>query len=161
MISKETLTAEWIEKVSKVNRNADKILVEKVIRALLLLEGLANTEIPFIFKGGTALMLLMDSAKRLSIDIDIIISKTPENLDERLNSFIESQGFNRMELQQRNTGSNIEKAHYKFYYTPIHKSSIVEDYVLLDILFEANHYTKFGFGAGRWPAYRQTRYAYH
>ena len=82
MISKETLTIEWIEKVSKANRNADKILVEKVIRALLLLEGLANTNLSFIFKGGTALMLLMNSAKRLSIDIDIIISKDPQNLDE-------------------------------------------------------------------------------
>ncbi len=141
MISKETLTAEWIEKVSKANRNADKILVEKVIRALLLLEGLANTELPFIFKGGTALMLLMDSAKRLSIDIDIIISKAPENLDELLNSFVVSQGFNKVELQNRNTESNIEKAHYKFYYTPIHKTNKEEEYVLLDILFEANHYT--------------------
>ena len=66
MISKETLTTEWIEKVSKANRNADKILIEKVIRALLLLEGLSISGIPFIFKGGTALMLLMNSAKRFS-----------------------------------------------------------------------------------------------
>jgi hypothetical protein len=36
MISKESLTAAWIDKVSKANRNADKILVEKVIRALLM-----------------------------------------------------------------------------------------------------------------------------
>jgi len=74
MIQQETLTIEWIEKVSKANRNADKILVEKVIRALLLLEGLANSGLPFIFKGGTALMLLLNSTKRLSIDIDIIVS---------------------------------------------------------------------------------------
>ena len=141
MISKETLTTEWIEKVSKANRNADKILVEKVIRALLLLEGLANTNLSFIFKGGTALMLLMNSAKRLSIDIDIIISKDPQNLDEILNSFVATQGFNKVELQHRSTESKIEKAHYKFYYTPIHKSNKVEEYVLLDILFEANHYT--------------------
>ena len=40
MIDKEKITLEWIEKISKANRNADKILVEKVIRALLLLEGL-------------------------------------------------------------------------------------------------------------------------
>ena len=66
MISKETLTIEWIEKVSKANRNADKILIEKVIRATLLLEGLSKSGIPFIFKGGTALMLLLNSAKRLS-----------------------------------------------------------------------------------------------
>lgn len=142
MIQQETLTIEWIEKVSKANRNADKILVEKVIRALLLLEGLANSGLPFIFKGGTALMLLLNSAKRLSIDIDIIVSKAPENLDELLHSFAEKQGFNKVDLQQRNTASNIEKAHYKFFYTPIHKTHTGDDYVLLDILFEANHYTK-------------------
>ena len=77
MISKETLTVQWIDKVSKSNRNADKILVEKVIRALLLLEGLSNIGLSFIFKGGTALMLLLNSAKRLSIDIDIIVSAPP------------------------------------------------------------------------------------
>ena len=141
MISRETLAAEWIEKVSKANRNADKILVEKVIRAILLLEGLANTKLSFIFKGGTALMLLMDSAKRLSIDIDIIISKAPKNLDEILHSFVATQVFNKVELKHLSTESKIEKAHYKFYYTPIHKSNKVEEYVLLDILFEANHYT--------------------
>ena len=35
MIQQETLTLQWIETVSKSNRKADKILVEKVIRALL------------------------------------------------------------------------------------------------------------------------------
>jgi hypothetical protein len=64
MIDKEKITVEWIEKVSKANRNADKILVEKVIRALLLLEGLAKQKLSFVFKGGTALMLLLNSAKR-------------------------------------------------------------------------------------------------
>lgn len=78
MISKETLTTEWIEKVSKANRNADKILIEKVIRALLLLEGLSISGIPFIFKGGTALMLLMNSAKRLSIYLFDSHPKKPE-----------------------------------------------------------------------------------
>ncbi len=39
----------------------------------MLLEGLFKSGLPFIFKGGTALMLLMNSAKRLSIDIDIIL----------------------------------------------------------------------------------------
>jgi len=66
MIDREKITIEWIEKVSKANRNADKILVEKVIRALLLLEGLVKQNISFVFKGGTALMLHLNSAKRLS-----------------------------------------------------------------------------------------------
>jgi len=123
MIQKNTLTIEWIEKVSQAHRKADRILVEKVIRALMLLEGLANSGMPFIFKGGTALMLLTDSPKRLSIDIDIILHQTPKNLEEILNSFVASQGFNKLELQHRHIESTIKKAHYKFYYTPIHKTT--------------------------------------
>jgi hypothetical protein len=42
MINQKEISIDWINKVSKENRNADKILVEKVIRALLLLEGLAK-----------------------------------------------------------------------------------------------------------------------
>ena len=140
MIHKDTLTQQWIDKVSKANRNADKILIEKVIRALLLLEGLAKAGLTFTFKGGTALLLLLNSAKRLSIDIDIIFSNEPKNLEEILNSFTKDQGFNKVELQERKTTSYIEKAHYKFFYTPIHKTHAGDDYVLLDILFEANHY---------------------
>lgn len=139
MISKESLTVGWIDTVSKANRNADKILVEKVIRAFLLLEGLSKSGLSFIFKGGTALMLLLDSAKRLSIDIDIILSEKKYNLDELLKAFAKEQGFSRVELQHRTAAIRIEKAHYKFFYTPVH-NTIGEEAILLDILFEANHY---------------------
>lgn len=139
MISNESLTKEWIEKVSKANRNADKILVEKVIRALLLLEGLSKSGLSFVFKGGTALMLLLGSTKRLSIDIDIILKEKKDNLKELLKAFAEGQGFSRVELQHRNAASSIEKAHYKFFYTPVH-NTLGEEAILLDILFEANHY---------------------
>jgi len=77
MINKEKITIDWISKISKENRKADKILIEKVIRALLLLEGLVKNKLPFVFKGGTALMLHLNSTKRLSIDIDVIL---PEGL---------------------------------------------------------------------------------
>ena len=53
MIDKEEISIEWIEKVSKVNRNTDKILVEKVIRALLLLEGLVKQKLSFVYEKGT------------------------------------------------------------------------------------------------------------
>jgi predicted nucleotidyltransferase component of viral defense system len=78
MISKKTLTTEWFDLVSNRNNKADKILIEKVIRALLLLEGLAESKFSFVFKGGTALMLMFGSTRRLSIDIDIIV---PEKKD--------------------------------------------------------------------------------
>ena len=136
MIDQAKITADWIGKVSKTNRNADKILIEKVIRALLLLEGLVKQELSFVFKGGTALMLHLNSTKRLSIDIDIIMSEKNDNIDELLDKVVTDQGFIRKELQKRNAQSRIDKAHYKFFYTPIHKSSKEEEFVLLDILFE-------------------------
>jgi predicted nucleotidyltransferase component of viral defense system len=75
MISQESLHTDWIKHVAGNHRNADKILVEKVIRALLLLEGLVQSELPFTFKGGTAVMLLQSPIKRFSIDIDIVVAE--------------------------------------------------------------------------------------
>jgi hypothetical protein len=61
MIKEESISNEWIEHVAKSGK-ADKILVEKTIRAIILLEGLAVSELDFRFKGGTALMLLLPPA---------------------------------------------------------------------------------------------------
>jgi predicted nucleotidyltransferase component of viral defense system len=140
MIDREKLTKEWLDKISIENRNADKILVEKVIRALLLVEGLVKQNLSFIFKGGTALMLHLNSLKRLSIDIDIIMPVKYDNLEELLDKVTSEQGFLRKESQRRNANSNIDKAHFKFFYNPIHKTIKDEEYVLLDILFEEVQY---------------------
>lgn len=144
MIDATQLNIDWISKVSKSNRNVDKILVEKVIRALLLLEGLVQAEVPFVFKCGTSLMLHFNSSKRLSIDIDIdiIVAQKVEFLDEILSSVASKQGFTRVEPQLRITQSDIEKAHYKFFYAPIHKTAKEEEYILLDILFEEIAYAQ-------------------
>lgn len=140
MINLKEISIEWISQVSKAKKNADKILVEKVIRALILLEGLVKQNLDFVFKGGTALMLHFNSTKRLSIEIDIILPKENSGLNDMLNSLATEQGFLRKELQHRNTNSKIAKAHFKFYYTPLHKSNKAEDYILLDILFEKTDY---------------------
>ena len=58
MINKESLNEKWIKDVAK-KQKSDPILVEKVIRALYLLETLKLTNLKFIFKGGTALMLML------------------------------------------------------------------------------------------------------
>jgi predicted nucleotidyltransferase component of viral defense system len=142
MISKDSLHIDWITKVSSANRQADKILVEKVIRALMLLEGLVKQNLDFVFKGGTALMLILDSSKRLSIDIDIIIEKEPKNLEEIFKALLEEQGFTRFKLQERKASTSIHKAHYKFFYEPSHKTQAAEESMLLDILFEKVEYSK-------------------
>ncbi len=140
MIKLNEISSEWINQVSKQHRNADKILAEKVIRALLLLEGLAKQKLSFVFKGGTALMLHFNSTKRLSIDIDIILPNEIKNLESIIDAIIKEQGFLRKELQHRSLTSKIKKEHYKFFYTPLHKTNKDEEYVLLDILFEEVNY---------------------
>ena len=73
MIKKECFTSEWIKSTAIRNNYRDLNLIEKVIRAMSLLEMLKLSGCPFCFKGGSALMLILGgSASRLSIDIDII-----------------------------------------------------------------------------------------
>lgn len=141
MINQQEITTDWIQTVSKKKRNTDKILVEKVIRALLLLEGLIKQKLPFVFKGGTSLMLHFNATKRLSIDIDIVLPEAQTNLEDILEQVVKEQGFIRKELQHRSAHTKIKKEHYKFFYIPLHKTNKEEEYVLLDILFEATNYT--------------------
>jgi len=139
MISKKTLTKEWLETVSNRNNKADKILIEKVIRALLLLEGLTESRLSFVFKGGTALMLMFGSTRRLSIDIDIIIPEK-KDLNSIFENIVKTKWFTRYSEQNRITKSEIPKSHYKFSYTPVYSTSETEQYILLDILFDKTYY---------------------
>jgi hypothetical protein len=88
-------------------------------------------------------MLLLGSVKRLSIDIDIVIDiQDTFSIQEIFDNILSKSDFSRFEKIERITESNIQKAHYKFYYYPVHKTSQAEDYILLDVLFEKPCYSK-------------------
>ena len=133
MIKQNSITKEWIEAVAKSNK-ADKNLVEKVIRALLLLEGLSESGLNYVFKGGTALMLLLHSGKRLSIDIDIIVPEKEKDLIEILEKICNTKGFTHFEKQKRVAGTNIDKEHYKLCFVSALNNQ--ESHILLDVLRE-------------------------
>lgn len=137
MIRLENTSKEWIEAVAK-SKKTDKILVEKVVRALMLLEGLAKSDLDFIFKDGTALMLLFGSSKRLSIDIDIIVPDKKAELDSILEKICKEYGFTRFKEDERNTKTEIDKVHYKLYFHSVIEGK--ESYVLLDVLKEVIYY---------------------
>jgi len=137
MIAQKNITKEWIETTAKSNR-ADKILVEKVIRALLLLEGLTESGLNYVFRGGTALMLLFDSGKRLSIDIDIIVPEKTKDLTEILNNICIGKGFISFEKQKRIAEINIDKEHYKLMFVSALNNQ--ESHILLDVLKEDIRY---------------------
>lgn len=137
MISKENYTKEHIEYLRSKN-GSDPILLERTIYAFGLLEAIKKTGLDFIFKGGTSLLLLLDTPQRLSTDIDIIVKP---NVD--INKYIKEAGkifpFLSYKEDIRKGRNNIEKRHYKFQYeSPISNKPFN---ILLDVLFEENPYT--------------------
>lgn len=57
MINPKSRSLEWITEAARQMGVRDIALVEKTIRAFSLLEALARSGCPFIFKGGSSLML--------------------------------------------------------------------------------------------------------
>ena len=139
MIRKECFEEEWIEKVCSNHKFRHPALVEKVIRAFSLLEMLAKEGCPLTFKGGTSLLLILGGyARRLSIDIDVLCP--PGTEIERYLENCEKYGFTVCKAVRReNRNGNVPKGHYKSFFEVVYSDQI-EDSVLLDVLYEDNHY---------------------
>lgn len=136
MIIKENYGEEHIRQL-QIHSRKDPQLIERALYALGLLEALEQTGMDFIFKGGSCLMILLPQVMRLSTDIDIIVAPGTD-----VETYIEKASlifpFVRYEEQVRIGKNDIEKRHFKFtYFSPIRKEEL---YILLDILFENNHY---------------------
>ncbi len=141
MIKPECFTKEWCEQVAQKLNYKDTQLIEKVVRALSLLEMLVQSGCPFHFKGGTATMLLLGGVtNRLSIDIDIICPPCTD-IEQYLSKFKEF-GFTKIDLVERKSpGKNIPKSHSKFFYQLAYADKAArEGYILLDVLYEDCHY---------------------
>ena len=141
MINPTSRSLEWIKEASFHLGVHDIALVEKTIRAFSLLEALARSGCPFIFKGGSSLMLHLSSSKRLSIDIDIICPPGAL-IEDYLDMYADEYGFNKVELVERISRKDVPKQHAKFYYEVSYPSSGGQDKILLDVLFEETHYSK-------------------
>ena len=143
MISKECFTEGWIERVSSEMKYPDKNLIEKVIRAFSLVELLVESGCPFVWKGGTSLMLILgQQLHRLSIDVDIICPPGTD-ITKYLEKF-EDYGFVSKEEEYREQRStDIPKSHSKFHYQIAYKSGMNRnEYILLDVLYEDTNYKK-------------------
>lgn len=139
MILPESRSIEWLQQVATENNIPNITILEKTVRAFSLLESLILSGCPFVFKGGTALMLHLDSAKRLSIDVDIICP--PEtDIEKYLSKYSEKYGFNEIKLIKREQAHNVPKNHVKFYYQVAYKTNADTDCILLDVIFEEVHY---------------------
>lgn len=142
MIAPQSRSLEWIEQASALIPNiADTALVEKAIRALSLLESLVRSGCPFVFKGGTALMLHLDTSRRLSIDVDIVC---PPGLDirEYIGKYGSEYGFFEATEIDRNSRTGVSKSHAEYRYAVTYPSGRPTDKILLDVLYEDIKYNE-------------------
>lgn len=136
MVKTDSFTLEHIQAIQKES-HVDVSILERSIYALALLEALVQVGMPFVFKGGTSLLLLLEKPRRLSTDIDIIVEPGTD-IQHFLEAVAKIFPFQKMEQQQRKGVNNIEKSHYKFNYdSPVLGKPF---FILLDIVYEQNHY---------------------
>jgi len=74
MITDNSFTKQWIQSIKFVKQGQYETL-EKVVYAMYLLEELVKTEVFFVFKGGSSLLLHFQDLQRFSIYIDILVEK--------------------------------------------------------------------------------------
>lgn len=142
MINPESRTREWIESIrTQYPYIKDVSLLEKTIRAFSLLESLVRSGCPFVFKGGTALMLHLGSTRRLSIDIDIVC-KPGTNIWDYLERYASEYGFTDVKEVSRKARSNVPKSHAAYEYLVSYPAGYSSGEILLDVLYEDIDYTR-------------------
>ena len=123
----------------QLSSKRDPGLIERTVFAFGLLDALCEVGLPFVFKGGTSLMLLLKHPRRLSTDIDIVVAPGTD-IGRYLEKAAKIFPFIMREEQVRFGKNRIEKRHFKFtYLSPVRNS---EFYILLDVLFEDHQYLR-------------------
>jgi hypothetical protein len=136
MIPQDRHTREWIATQQARLGMADPIILEKAIFALTLLDLLARTNLEFIFKGGTALLLHLPQPNRLSIDIDIVCNAAQTDFENELTALLGKSPFFRWDEQLRGERGLPGRRHYRFFYASPTQGQ--ELHILLDIVTEPN-----------------------
>jgi predicted nucleotidyltransferase component of viral defense system len=136
MIPSDRHSSQWIAAQQARLGMSDPIILEKAIYALTLLDLLGRTDLDFVFKGGTALLLHLPKPNRLSIDIDIVCSAPREKVETVLNSLLGHSPFTRWEEQMRGERGLPGRRHYRFYF---HSPTLGQEMqILLDVVTEQN-----------------------
>ena len=131
MIDKCVYELEHIRRLQK-KYESDPGLLERAIYAFGLLEAIRLVGMPFCFKGGTSLMLILNKPARLSTDIDILV-KPGTDVDSYIDQASRVFPFLSKQEDIRKGKNGIVKRHFKFtYFSPVRNT---EFYILLDIVF--------------------------
>jgi hypothetical protein len=116
MVPNNAYTPEWIHTQRRLLGGCDPQILEKTVHALALLGHLAESGLPFLFKGGTSLLLHVAQARRLSVDIDIVCSADSSDIDGVVAAVGRQPPFLRAEEDTRGERGLPRRRHFRFYF---------------------------------------------
>lgn len=136
MFPVDTYTGPWLTKQARELGGCQPDLLERCVHALTLLRHLSESGLPFVFKGGTSLLLHLNPVRRLSIDIDIVCGAPAADLTRLVEEIGRRAPFLKSEEDDRGVRDLPQRRHFKFYF----RSALgrqAELPVLLDVVEES------------------------
>ena len=140
MIAKNCFTLPYLQEQGERLKVSDLRNLEKCILALELTSRLKKGGLEFIFKGGTSLLLHCETAKRLSIDVDILSLEPLEKFEEVLEKVTDTAPFFQWAHQDHRDREAPPTKHFKAFYTSAVNGE--EDSIQLDVICAENPYAK-------------------
>lgn len=135
MIKEKCYTLEWIKSIQS-EFGGDTYVIEKAIYALTLLEYLAESDLDFVFKGGTSLLLHLDKINRLSVDIDIVCDEEKDKLEKVILEIGSTSPFylpeDKKSEDERGSRGLPNRRHFRFFYHSVVTEK--DENVILDIV---------------------------
>ncbi|MBN2194995.1 MAG: nucleotidyl transferase AbiEii/AbiGii toxin family protein [Polyangiaceae bacterium] len=115
-------------------------LAELVVHCLELVATLASRGVPFRFKGGNSLLVLLEDPQRFSIDVDVVTTLGRDALTEEVGATTEeSDVFTRWESRAPRTKPWLPLISYKIFFDSCFEAS-EPAYVMLDAVLEPPPY---------------------
>jgi hypothetical protein len=139
MIAAKCFTKAWLDECREKVGRADPGLLEKSIYAFDLVGCLAAEGLPFVFKGGTALLLLLDNFRRLSIDVDIACPLPPDEVSRVVAEVVRKGRFTGVGPDERDPARLPKRHHYALTFTSIVNPRMPAT-LQLDVLEDDAHY---------------------
>jgi|WetSurMetagenome_2_1015567.scaffolds.fasta_scaffold00173_8 hypothetical protein len=111
---------------------ASPSLAEQAIHCLELVAELSAAGLPFQFKGGNSLLLVLPDPQRFSIDVDIATNETPGAIEEALDRIVREQGvFLKWAGRRHTTKPWLPLASFYLFYKS-HYVNEADAFVMLD-----------------------------
>jgi hypothetical protein len=134
MLHPDCFQRPWLEAKRDEMGAQDLAILEHTVYAFALLHHLVESGLDFVFKGGTSILLLLPTPRRLSIDIDINIAESHERFMQRLRGIGRKAPFTGLVTDpKRPEDPPLRSFHYFRYHSPLGGEQTIK----LDVVEEA------------------------